>query len=502
MKKNNWMFIILSAFFSAFFIRCALGLGITDDEGGATPTLTQMVEKRGKLLEQIEAIENDPQGKHDADDTSTEKRYKKGDANGEFSKEQRDELAKLNAEYDALDKKCEQRQKQVDRRNKQKNDEQRARSTDLRIVPDVHSGYSEAEHRALDEFSVARAVQLLSEGRSLDGVEAEMAQEGRNEAAGAGIEVEGRSVMFSAKALKNRESRDMTADSGTSGNQGGMTIETQKLGLLDAIFNALVFQKLGATFLTGLTGNVDVPRLVAGTTPTGKAENAQATEQSPTTAQVSFSPKRLPTVIEVSNKLMKQSNVQGLDAVLRRYLVAQLSSAMESQFINGAGTVGAEGILQTTGIGSVVGGANGAAIDWQDIVDLEEAVDQDNLISDMCKYLTNGKVISKLKTTPRVASTDSVMLLDPTSNELNGYAIERTNNVPRTLTKGSGSSLSAMLFGHFPDYWVTQWSGIEFLINPYSKDDYGLTRINAAVYYDGHAIRPESFAAMSDIVTT
>jgi hypothetical protein len=68
-----------------------------------------------------------------------------------------------------------------------------------------------------------------------------------------------------------------------------------------------------------------------------------------------------------------------------------------------------------------------------------------------------------------------------------------------TRTKGSsGAVCSEIIFGNFADLVIALWGGIEFMINPYSLDTTGLTRINAAVYYDGGVVRPVSFAAMLD----
>lgn len=503
MKKHNWIYMILSAFFSAFFIRTAFGLGITDDEGGAGQTLTQMVEARGKLLDQIEAIENDPQGKHDADDTSTEKRFKKGDANGEFSKEQRDELAKLNAKYDDIDKKIEQRQKQVDRRNKQQADEQRARHTDLRVVPDVKTGYSDGEKRDLEKFSLPRMLQMMSRGESLDGIEFEMTVDGKKEAVESGIEVRGRGVMVSGKALQSAEQRDLSVTGGSGGDKGGMTVPTEKLGLLDSLMYGNPIAQLGGTILTNLVGDFDLPRIVDGTAPAKKGETAAADEYDPTTEEANFAPNRLPTFLEVSTQLLMQGNETALMAFLQNHLRRKLTAIMGRAVINGTGTNEAEGILQASGIGAVIGDTNGAAPTWSDIVALETAVANDDALQGALSYLTNSKVIGKLKETPKVSGTDSRMILEDRENAtLNNHPWLSSNAVPSDLTKGTAEDIcSAIIFGNFADYYLANWSGMEFLVNPYSKDTEGLVRINASVFYDGHVVRPESFAAMQDALT-
>lgn len=364
--------------------------------------------------------------------------------------------------------------------------------------------YSPQEQRDIERFSLTRLVNTLSERGRLDGVEAEMVQEGGREAREAGITPKGH--MVSAKVLRRSaiEKRDMTA---TTANQGGDTIVTDKVGLLDHLFNRNVFVQAGATVMPGMQGNVDFPRIVAGTLPTKKTENATADEYTATIAKLSLQPRRLPTVLEVSNQLLKQSNVPGVDAFLQAHLAKALNQIMEVAFIHGGGTNEPTGILATSGIGAIFAGgaasdatnANGAALSWADMVNLEKEVAIDNADIGNLAYLTNATQVGKAKQTVRVASTDSMFILDDRfGRQLNGYNYLTSNNVSSSLTKGAASTLSAWIFGNFADFIICQWGGIEFLVNPYSKDDAGLTRINASVYYDGGVIRPVSFAAGDD----
>jgi HK97 family phage major capsid protein len=354
------------------------------------------------------------------------------------------------------------------------------------------------DKRNLEKFNLGVFVRNLSEGRAMEGIYAEMAQEGAKEASEAGISSRG--IMLPRFAL---ESRDMTAEGGTSLNQGGMTIETNKATLLDALFDRNVLVQAGATVLNGLTGNVDIPRLVSGTQPVKKAENAQAVEYTATTAMLELQPRRLPTVIEVSNQLIRQSNSQPLTTIIQRHLENFLMQAMQQALIEGTGTNEPVGILGTTGIGDVTGDTNGAAPDYADIVNIVKEVAVDNADFGSLYFLINAATEAKLKQTAKIASSDSFTLIDPRApGTLDSRPYLVTNSVPSDLTKGSSSGVcSAIIYGNFNDFVIANWGGVEFLVNPYSKDDYGLTRINASVYYDGGVMRPQSFSAKKDVLT-
>lgn len=355
----------------------------------------------------------------------------------------------------------------------------------------------DAEKRELASFNLSKFIREASNGR-LEGLEREIAEDGEREARESGISTRG--FMLPMKAFLKR---DMTATGGSGLDQGGMTIATDKKNLLEELFNKQVTVQAGATLLTNLVGNFDVPRLVKGTLPVKKAENAQAVEYTATTAQVSFSPNRVPTVMEVSNQLLKQSNDRALMAIFERHLQSELMDVMQRAQFHGGGTTEPTGIASTTGIGSVVGGAVGAAPDLADMIDLQTAVNIDNANMGNEKYIINSATEGKLRKTVAVSGTDSYRLIDGRSpGQIEGKPYLTTNAVSSALTKSSATGLSAIFYGNWADLWIAQWGGIEILVNPYSKDDYGLTRINAAVYYDANVIRPVSFSAMLDVLTT
>ncbi len=404
------------------------------------------------------------------------------------------------------------RQEQADRRREQAALENRVQDFRGRHGRDPHDGevVTPQYRQKIDwkrdseepDFSLARLIRSLTspEGRPT-GAEAEWAQEGRREATASGIFTRAGSVLIPDRAF---ERRDLTATGGTGLNQGGQTVQTQKTRLLDSLFSDPAVARAGATVMSDLVGNLDVPRIIPGTDPSGKTENAQADEYNPTTEQVSFSPNRLPTYVDLSNQLLIQSRDRDLEGIIRRHLRRTLGAIMDKAFLNGSGTNAAEGILQTSGIGNVVAGPG--AVTWEDIVNLAREVGEDDADTDESgAFITNHQIAALLRRTPKISSTDSKMILEPGPDgieRLMGRRVLISSNVPSDLASGSYSNLSAMIFGNFTDYMVGYWSGIEFLVNPYSKDTEGITRVNASVYYDGHVVRPQSFAAILDAVTS
>jgi len=295
----------------------------------------------------------------------------------------------------------------------------------------------------------------------------------------------------------------VTGTTTVAGDQGGQLVATSLGSFIDLLYSKMVLRGLGAQFLTGLQGNFALPKMLTGTAPTKKAENAALDESSPTVGQITFSPKRVGGFVEYSKQLVMQENGYGIEGIIRNDLATRIALAMELGVINGGGTNEPTGILGTAGIGSVAGGTNGLAPTLDHLIALETAVALLDADVGSMGYLTNVAVRGKLKRTPIEAGTSAERIWGSASNTmLNGYNVAVTNQVPSNLTKGSASgTCSAIIFGNFADLVVAQWGGIDIQVNPYIKDTEGLVRITADAYYDSGIRRAASFAAMKDALT-
>ena len=150
------------------------------------------------------------------------------------------------------------------------------------------------------------------------------------------------------------------------------------------------------------------------------------------------------------------------------------------------------GILQTSGIGSVAGGTNGLAPTVDHFLDLKKEVAVDNADVATCGFLTKAKVESLLA---KAKHSLNQYLLSPHGAELGrsqiaGRRLEVSNNVPSSLTKGSGCKLSAVIYGNFADLLIGMFGQLELLVDPYTDFAKGTVRVRHA----------KSFAAMQDAI--
>ena len=78
--------------------------------------------------------------------------------------------------------------------------------------------------------------------------------------------------------------------------------------------------------------------------------------------------------------------------------------------------------------------------------------------------------------------------------------MEVTNNIPSNLSKGSGSNLSAILYGNFADLYIGLFGELEILVDPYTDFAKGTTGVRALQSIDIGVAHAQSFAAMKDAI--
>jgi HK97 family phage major capsid protein len=351
------------------------------------------------------------------------------------------------------------------------------------------------------EYSFKRAMEMAITGRR-EGVEGEFSSVGGDEFQRSGVSVSAHSIKIPSEVFK----RDMTATGGTSGSEGGVNVQTSVGSIIDVLLPRTVLNGLGVQRLSGLVGNLDLP--TASTVPSAgwNTENGTATEKSPAFSKITFSPKRLAAYISVSNQLMLQSS-NSIDGYVRNWLLNAMAQSLETAAIKGGGTNEPTGIIANSNVNVVYAGgassnstnANGIAPVWADVVNLMKAVENSNAMG--YAYLTNPKVKAALQTIPRQASGVEGNFIWPAGGtELNGYPVATTTLVPSNLSKGTSSTLSAMIYGAFDMMAVANWGGLELTVDPFSGATAGLTNVVLNAYMDVNLLQPTAFAVCKDIV--
>lgn len=372
----------------------------------------------------------------------------------------------------------------------------RSISTGQSSVPFVASQMTQRER---ERYSILRVARALADPRQYSreaGFEAEVS---RTMAQQSGREARGFMVPLELLAK-----RDLTTSIATGTAKAGYTVGTEHLAgeFVDVLRNQLVTARAGARVLTGLVGNVTIPKRTAGSTAAWIAEGSAASEGANTFAQLTMTPKTVSAWLDVTRRLMLQST-PAIEQLVRDDLIAELLTAVDAAALGAAITNGPTGLRGTSGIGSVAIGTNGGAPTWASVVNLVQEVATDNALSGSLAYVTNEKVRCKLAKTPKQSSgvEGNFILNEP--DRLFGYPFLTTNSVPSNLTKGSATSVcSAMFFGNWSDLLIGLWSGVDLIVDPYSESTKGTVRLVAFQDADVAIKRPESFSACLDLTTT
>jgi HK97 family phage major capsid protein len=298
------------------------------------------------------------------------------------------------------------------------------------------------------------------------------------------------------------------ATAGTVGD-GGYTVQTTVMPLIEMLRAKLMIKALGAQVLDGLTGDLSFPRQEksASLNWVGEAPGADVADTDATGmfGQVKLAPKNAIATVPYSKQLLAQSSLS-IEQFLRADLAAVNAAGVDLAAISGAaGGDNPVGILGTTGIGSVVcGDPDGAVLDWGDVVKLETEIAVDNADAGTLAYLTNPKVRGKLKTTPKVAATETMIWEKGAAGfgEVNGYRAAVSTQVPGNLSKGASNAiLSALIFGDFSQILIGEWGVLEILVDPYALKKQGLVEITSNLLCDVAIRHPQAFAAAKDAMT-
>jgi len=249
-------------------------------------------------------------------------------------------------------------------------------------------------------------------------------------------------------------------------------------------------------------GNIDMTRENAVATLAWEGETDAAAETSPTYKQIQFKPNRLSGFIDISRQLILQ-NSQSIQQRVANQLLSGISQALDAAGFAGPGTGNAPtGIINDGDVGTFAIGTNGGALTRAGILEMEEILGDAFGALDP-KFITTNPNRKKLKSAA-IDGGSGLFLWDRLTNEVESYMAHATSHLPKNLTKGSGSALSAAILGTINAQSAAfgQWGGIEILNNPYTKAKSGQVELVINAFLDFHVLQPGAFVVCKDIVTT
>jgi HK97 family phage major capsid protein len=297
-------------------------------------------------------------------------------------------------------------------------------------------------------------------------------------------------------------SRDFNAGTASeAGNLIGSVVDRRADG--DPLRKVSALAGMGATFLTGLSATVSLPRFTSSSSAAWGSEVAAAGEVFEETTSIELTPKRCPVTMVLSRQALIQGG-ESLDIAISRHLIAAVMETVERDALNGDGTSNAPvGLRSTSGIGSVVGGTDGALLTFAHLCDLEDKPAAANCReNEFSGFIVNSATRRYLRTTARGTGLDYIW--DGGARPLLGHRAAVTNLMPSDLEKGaSGAVCSSLLYASdWSQFLVGMYGGgVDVTVDRVTLAATGKVRITAAALVGVGSIHPQHFASMDDAKT-
>ena len=331
------------------------------------------------------------------------------------------------------------------------------------------------------DFSLMKAVRAMANPTDRNAQrDAEFEFEASREAAQrAGIDPQG--LYLPHDVLRSWNQRDLNTS-----NDSALVAEAYRGGdFIDVLRNASSVMQAGATMLTGLSGDVKIPKKTAASSGAWIAtEGGASTESEPTFGQVTMSPKTVGSFTDITRLMMMQSSLD-IENLVRNDLSTGIALAIDNGALQGSGSSGQPtGIKNTSGINAPTSFA-AANPTFAEVVAMETAVAEDNALMGNLAYILPAGMLGALKTTAK-DSGSGLFVAD--GNQLNGYNAIVSNQV----TAGD------LYFGNFADLLIGMYGGLDITVDPYTASTSGTVRIVALQTVDVAVRHAVSFALNND----
>lgn len=317
-------------------------------------------------------------------------------------------------------------------------------------------------NKVMAKFSLLKAINDVANNRQLDERAQEVVSNGIAEMRKAGQSFTGQIVL----PMEMRS--DIQATVTTAGQEN---VAEDKLGILEPLRANLVLVNAGASYMTGLIGDVSIP-VYSGSNVGWAGEVSTASDGAGTFSEVTLSPKRLTAYIDVSKQFLIQDS-NSAEEMLKRDIVAAISNKLEATIL------GSEAGSNTQPAGLFNGVvADSTAVTYKDIVNMEAELEDANVMGNI-KFIVSPSAKADLKTTEK-GNTDNFLM---EGNELNGYPVMCTSAVT-----GKG-----VIMANWSDLVIGQWGGIDLVVDPYTQAANGKVRLVINAYFDAKPRRTEAF---------
>ena len=330
-------------------------------------------------------------------------------------------------------------------------------------------GLTQTETRS---FSVLRAIDYLANPGSAAKREAAAFEIEASEAAAAKLGRASRGITIPNEVFR----RDMQTSPDTAG--GNLVATELSSDFISLLKNASVLAQTGSTILTGLSGNISIPRQGSQQTSYWVGEGSNVTESDMTIEQVNMTPRTIGAMTDISRKLLIQSSLD-VESLVRSSLASSVALEIDRAALYGLGSSSEPlGLHNVTGIATENVGNNDPS--FADVVNMESDISVGNALTGSLAYVTRANIAGAMKVKTKDSGSGRFVNED---GVVNGYPLYVSNQV----------EAGDIWFGNWSELILGYWSGLDLQVDPYTGGASGNVRVRVLQDVDVAVKHPASF---------
>lgn len=270
--------------------------------------------------------------------------------------------------------------------------------------------------------------------------------------------------------------RDLVVGTSTAG--GNLVAADIAGSFIELLRNRMALMQAGVTMLSGLQGNIAIPRQTSAATAYWLGEGGSPTESQQAIDQVNMTPKTVGAFVDYSRRLLLQSSID-VESMVRSDLAKVIALELDRAAIYGSGSSNQPlGLVNTTGIGTQTITTFGTFAEY---IGMETDVASANADAGSLRYIINAAARGALKSTEK--SNTSTAQFVYADDQINGYPVIVSNQL----------TTNDCLFGDFSQFIVGMWSGLDLTVDPYAGSTAGTVRVIALQDVDFAVKQPGAF---------
>lgn len=343
-------------------------------------------------------------------------------------------------------------------------------------------GLSEKDVR---RFSILRAAKLIVDNKPLDGLERECSDELTKR-----LDRQPKGFFVPDEILSDRRGQ-RTLSAGVPAD-GGYTVGTQDLTgeFVSFLRNNAVVVRAGARTISGLVGDVSIPRQLTGATAYWVSETGSITQSSATYGQIVGKPRRIGTSVPYTKQFLAQTSLSAESEVVND---SDASIALELDRVALRGVGGAEplGIANLASGDRSTGVTFSGAATWAKYLEFFSSVAANNAITGTPAYFASVASAVKAMSIPKFSNTATPI-----------WDNDRVGVFPAFWTTQLLTSATPVanmvIFGDPTQIIYLEWAGRDVVVDPYVGKKEGLVEITIQRLMDVVIKRGKSFACSTD----